>query len=457
MGFDELLNTCRNNAAQIDEAAKKLGIDLQTYFDPQIVRLNDCLDTYSAAKVLIATVVADCRGELSLEGFSKLANNFDKNWDKFAAEFNQIFNHSSGTQQANILETFARTHFGDSVFENAGVIKNETPDILSGITDFKQGLDSFKGSYRNPVVAATKIRNGVNAIVGSTSKVATSLNNVLKAIQKNSGQTNPVGNVILQKLGTLPNMKAIVGATSILNAGVSGMTTAASAQATLDSLKRGDIKGVVSSGKATIKNAKDTINNLKNIKGKSANLARSPIPSNNAEADNAADNDDNNDSNSDSYVCSKAKIKCSYGDKISTLTVFPDRTISLTGEFQANISDHLSMQNIAPFGKCHTTSYPATGSATAAAHGKLTPMPCVPNTPFPWMNGKNDVLLKGQPALLKSSSCKCIWGGVITITNDGQKDGTGTDIVKIPPQSSAELDIEAYKIKNGEKKPKMGL
>ncbi len=136
----------------------------------------------------------------------------------------------------------------------------------------------------------------------------------------------------------------------------------------------------------------------------------------------------------DSYVCSKAKIKCSCGDKISTLTVFPDRTIFLTGEPQANIIDHISMRNIAPFGKCHTTAYPATGAATAAAHGKLTPMPCVPNTPFPWMGGKNDVLLKGQPALLKSSTCKCVWGGTITITFDGQTEGDTTAPQTIPRQ-----------------------
>lgn len=122
----------------------------------------------------------------------------------------------------------------------------------------------------------------------------------------------------------------------------------------------------------------------------------------------------------DSYVCSKAKIKCSYGDKISALTVFPDRTIWLTGEPQANISDHITMRNIPPFGKCHTRAYPATGSATATNHGKLTPMPCVPNTPFLWTGGKNDVILKGHPALLKSSKCKCVYGGTITILSDGQ-------------------------------------
>lgn len=135
---------------------------------------------------------------------------------------------------------------------------------------------------------------------------------------------------------------------------------------------------------------------------------------------------------SDSYVCSKAKIKCSCGDKISTLTVYPDRTIWLTGEPQANISDHISMRNIAPFGKCHTTRYPATGSATAANHGKLTPMPCIPNTPFAWMGGKDDVLLQNQPALLKSSTCKCVWGGTISITFDGQNEQSVSLLEEVP-------------------------
>ncbi len=142
----------------------------------------------------------------------------------------------------------------------------------------------------------------------------------------------------------------------------------------------------------------------------------------------------------DSYVCSKAKIQCSCGDRISTLTVYPDRTIWLTGQPQANISDHISMKNIAPFGRCHTTAFPPTGSATAANHGTLTPMPCIPNTPFPWMGGKNDVFLKGQPALLKSSKCKCIYGGTITFTYDGQIDGTGKDVEKEVKQTDAQLD-----------------
>ncbi len=151
----------------------------------------------------------------------------------------------------------------------------------------------------------------------------------------------------------------------------------------------------------------------------------------------------------DSYVCSKAKIKCSCGDRISTLTVFPDRTIWLTGQPQANISDHIPMRNIAPFGRCHTTRYPATGAATAAAHGKLTPMPCVPNTPFPWMGGKNDVILKGQPALLKSSTCKCVWGGTISITYDGQTIGDLPDGKRDKALGKDALDNESVSNEDG--------
>lgn len=140
----------------------------------------------------------------------------------------------------------------------------------------------------------------------------------------------------------------------------------------------------------------------------------------------------------DSYVTSGATIKCSCGDKKAKLTVYPDRTVFLTEKPMANISDHVSMYNIAPFGKCHTTMYPATGSATAANHGTLTPMPCVPGTISDWLQGKNDYIIKGKPALLKSSYCKCQWGGIITITNDGQTDTGDADLNRVALESEEE-------------------
>lgn len=128
----------------------------------------------------------------------------------------------------------------------------------------------------------------------------------------------------------------------------------------------------------------------------------------------------------DSYVCSGATMRCTMGTSQARLTVLPIRTVFLTGKPQANISDHQTMVNLAPFGRCRSMGFPATASATAAAQGTLTPMPCMHNTPFPWMGGKMDYLIKGQPALLKSSKCQCMWGGTISIVNDGQT-GTGCE------------------------------
>lgn len=122
----------------------------------------------------------------------------------------------------------------------------------------------------------------------------------------------------------------------------------------------------------------------------------------------------------DSYVCSGAMMKCTMGTSPAKLTVLPARTVNLTGMPQANISDHKSMVNLAPFGLCRSMGFPQTAAATAAAQGTLTPMPCVHNTPAPWMGGKMDYLIKGQPALLKSCKCQCMWGGTISFVNDGQ-------------------------------------
>jgi len=138
----------------------------------------------------------------------------------------------------------------------------------------------------------------------------------------------------------------------------------------------------------------------------------------------------------DSYVCSGAIMKCTMGTSQARLTVLPSRTVFLTGQPQANISDHISFVNLGAFGRCRSMGFPATASATAANHGTLTPMPCMHNTPFPWMGGKNDYIIKGQPALLKSSTCQCMWGGTISLITDGQTPTGSTDLSRVPREDS---------------------
>lgn len=143
----------------------------------------------------------------------------------------------------------------------------------------------------------------------------------------------------------------------------------------------------------------------------------------------------------DSYVCSGAVMRCSCGTSQAKLTVLPIRTVFLTGQPIANISDHLSFVNLGAFGRCRSLGFPATASATAAAHGKLTPMPCMHNTPFPWMGGKNDYIIKGDPALLKSSTCQCVWGGTISIVNDGQTDTGMADNAREAKETEEEMKM----------------
>ncbi|HYW09817.1 MAG TPA: DUF4280 domain-containing protein [Longimicrobium sp.] len=118
-------------------------------------------------------------------------------------------------------------------------------------------------------------------------------------------------------------------------------------------------------------------------------------------------------------VCMGAMMQCSFGVAPSSLVVLPvNRT--LTGTPAATIMDFAPMVNIPPFGMCNSPSNPMVAAATAAALGVLTPMPCIPVTPAPWVVGSPTVLIGSLPALNNSSKLMCAWGGVIQITSPGQ-------------------------------------
>lgn len=87
---------------------------------------------------------------------------------------------------------------------------------------------------------------------------------------------------------------------------------------------------------------------------------------------------------------------------------------------KGNIMDFAPMVNIMPFGMCNTLSNPTVAAATSAAMGVLTPMPCIPAVTSPWMPGNPQVLVQGQPALMRSCCNMCMWGGQISFTTDGQ-------------------------------------
>ena len=91
----------------------------------------------------------------------------------------------------------------------------------------------------------------------------------------------------------------------------------------------------------------------------------------------------------------------------------------------ANIQAFAPMANIPTFGMCGTMSNPVVAAATAAKLGVFSPAPCVPATTAPWTPGAAKVMVDGQPALHSACTAMCMWGGVITITNPGNKQRDG--------------------------------
>lgn len=119
-------------------------------------------------------------------------------------------------------------------------------------------------------------------------------------------------------------------------------------------------------------------------------------------------------------ACMGAVCQCSFGVAPSSLVVTPENKVMVSNMPAATIMDNVPMKNIMPFGMCSSLANPTVASATAAALGVLTPMPCIPVTTAPWAPGSTTVLIANKPALNNSSKLMCAYGGVISINMPGQ-------------------------------------
>ncbi|NOQ35099.1 MAG: DUF4280 domain-containing protein [Methylococcaceae bacterium] len=118
-------------------------------------------------------------------------------------------------------------------------------------------------------------------------------------------------------------------------------------------------------------------------------------------------------------VTAGAALQCSFGAAPSALVVLPTNKVTVMTP-AANIMDNKPIVNVPTFGVCTSLANPTVASATTAALGVLTPMPCIPNTVAPWVVGKPTILLGNMPALSDDSKLMCCWAGVISITFAGQ-------------------------------------
>lgn len=108
-----------------------------------------------------------------------------------------------------------------------------------------------------------------------------------------------------------------------------------------------------------------------------------------------------------------AMCQCSFGVAPAPLTVTSQTTVLDSNMPAATIMD--IPKPPMTFGMCSSLANPTVASATAAAMGVLTPMPCIPACAAPWAPGSPTVLVCNKPALNNSSKCMCNWGGVISV------------------------------------------
>ena len=118
-----------------------------------------------------------------------------------------------------------------------------------------------------------------------------------------------------------------------------------------------------------------------------------------------------------------AMMQCSMGMTPSQLMVLNPIRPMIQNKPKATIMDMIPMANIMPFGMCRSLANPTVASATAAAMGALTPMPCVPVITAPWAPGGQQ-LITNMPALLENCKCICMWGGNISINFPGHTEMT---------------------------------
>lgn len=119
-------------------------------------------------------------------------------------------------------------------------------------------------------------------------------------------------------------------------------------------------------------------------------------------------------------LCTGATLSCPFGAAPAPFSALPVSRVLISGRPAGVMTDMAPAVNIPPFGTCSSLSNPTVASATAAALGVLTPMPCIPVPAGPWLNPAPMVVIGGRPAISDGSRLTCAWGGQISVQFAGQ-------------------------------------
>lgn len=111
-------------------------------------------------------------------------------------------------------------------------------------------------------------------------------------------------------------------------------------------------------------------------------------------------------------------IMCTNG--LSPGQLIGSSTVTFGGAPALTIKDTAPIINVCPCGMCTSLANPTVASATAAALGVLTPMPCIPSPVGVWICGGTP-MIGGAPGLSTDGTLMCAYGGTISIRDAGQK------------------------------------
>jgi hypothetical protein len=120
-------------------------------------------------------------------------------------------------------------------------------------------------------------------------------------------------------------------------------------------------------------------------------------------------------------VVTGALMQCTMGVAPASFIAIPTGPpVTGTKKPAGTIMDNKPMANVPTFGMCKSLANPTVATATAAALGTLTPMPCVPVTVAPWAPGATKVMINNKPALHDGCKLMCNWAGTISFNFAGQ-------------------------------------
>lgn len=145
------------------------------------------IQTYNDARDSISSIDKDLsQGHVSIQEASKAVTDINKGWDKLA--------ENSKNRLGFDAEVWAKNNFGSDIFDAFGGIKQGASTGMESVSSFFSGVDSFKGSWRNPEQARKKLEKGLEQISKGVTQLGKTLDNATrtgKAISNVLGIGNP--------------------------------------------------------------------------------------------------------------------------------------------------------------------------------------------------------------------------------------------------------------------------